>query len=61
MQKTYSPNRINRHADRLIRTVDTEKQGTNGIGKAFKLRPQPDWTVLLALKFGPNGKRLAHA
>lgn len=61
MQKTYSPTRINRHADRLIRTVDTQKQGTNGIGIPYGLRPALDWRVLLALKFGVNGRRLSHA
>lgn len=51
-----SPMRKDRLANAIIRRVDNEKTGVNGVGKPFALRPEPKWTILLALKFGPNGR-----
>lgn len=56
-----SPMRKDRLANAIIRRVDNEKTGVNGVGKPFALRPEPKWTILLALKFGPNGRRVAYA
>lgn len=41
----------NRIEDSTIRRIDKEscRIGTNGIGKAFALRPKPDWKVLVCL------------
>jgi len=41
----------NRIEDSTIRRIDKEscRIGTNGIGKAFQLRPKPDWKILVCL------------
>lgn len=51
--------RAKRAEDRILRGIDQSREtaGTNGIGKAFELRPRLDWRVLLAFQFH-NGKRI---
>lgn len=46
--------------DRILRVIEKSREtaGCNGIGKAFELRPRPDWKVRLAFQFGRNGKRI---
>lgn len=41
----------NRIEDSTIRRIDRAScpKGTNGIGKAFAVRPKPDWKVLVCL------------
>ena len=43
--------KAHRAEDSAIWRIDKsrEKAGTNGIGKAFALRPKPDWKVLVCL------------
>lgn len=52
--------RIKRAEDARIRMIDKERnpEGTNGIGKAFSLRPMADWKTLMALNYGPNGRKI---
>lgn len=50
--------RMQRAEDVRIRAVDRERnpEGTNGIGKAFVLRPQVDWRAMLAFRYDNRGK-----
>lgn len=45
---------IHRAENRLIHGIDKARQaaGTNGIGKAFGLRPRGDWRLELAIGVG---------
>ena len=40
----------------MIRRMDREREmakvGANGIGKAFAMRPEPDWKLLVAIRIG---------
>lgn len=46
--------------ERQVRSIERQqcRNGANGVGKAFALRPRPDWKALLAFQYDAKGKRL---
>jgi hypothetical protein len=50
----------NRVEERQVRLIARQecRNGQNGIGKPFALRPRPDWKALLAFQYNAQGKRV---